>query len=133
MTCTATDASGNTATCTFAVNVYSFCLKDDSSDQNVVFVNAVTGDYLFCQNGVPLASGLGTLVVHGCNFQIDHTKGDRKVHIQGDTSVNGATGAGTAYIQKTGGGFVVQITDRKMSDDICTCAPLPPPPPAPSK
>ena len=99
-------------------------------DQSVVFVNTVTGDYLFCKNGVPIASGKGTLVIHGCNFQIDHTKGDRKVLIQGDTSVNGATGAGTAFIQKAGGGFVVQITDRKMSNDACTCAPSPPPAPS---
>jgi hypothetical protein len=132
VTCTATDSSGNTATCSFPINVFSFCLKDDSTDFNAVFVNALTGDYLFCQNGVPLASGRGTLTVHGCNFQVDHIKGDRKVHIQGDTSGAGGLGAGTAYIQKTGGGFVVQITDRKMTDDVCTCAPGLPPP-APSK
>jgi hypothetical protein len=132
VTCTATDSSGNTAICTFPVNVYSFCLQDDSTDNNVVFVNALTGDYLFCQNGVPIASGTGTLVLHGCNFQIDHTKGDRKVHIQGDTSANSGAGSGTAFIQKQGGGFVVQITDRKMVGDTCTCAPGVPPP-APSK
>jgi hypothetical protein len=126
VTCTATDSSGNTATCSFPVNIYSFCLQDDSIDQNVVFVNTVTGDYLFCKNGAPVASGTGVIVVHGCIFQIDHTKGDRKVHIQGDTSANG-TGAGTAFIQKLGGGFVVQITDRNMSNDGCTCAPLAPP------
>jgi hypothetical protein len=114
------------------VNIFTFCLQDDSSDGNVVFVNAFTGDYLFCQNGVPLASGKGTLVVHGCNFQIDHTKGDRKVHIQGDTSANSGQGSGTAYIQKLGGGFVVQITDRNMSNNACTCGPALPPP-APSK
>ena len=118
--------------CSFPINIFSFCLKDDSSDFNTVFINAVTGDYLFCQNGVPLASGKGTLTVHGCNFQIDQTKGDRKVHIQGDTAGNAGMGAGTAYIQKQGGGFVVQITDRKMIDDVCTCAPGAPPP-APSK
>ena len=132
VTCTATDSSGNTAICTFPVNVFSFCLQDDSTDNNVVFVNAVTGDYLFCQNGVPIASGTGTLVAHGCNFQIDHTKGDRKVHIQGDTSANSGAGSGTAFIQKQGGGFVVQITDRKMVGDTCTCAPGVPPP-APSQ
>jgi uncharacterized repeat protein (TIGR03803 family) len=126
--CMATDSSGNTAVCTFPVNLYSFCLQDDSSEGNVVFVNAATGAYLFCQNGVPLASGTGTLTVRGCTFQIDTTKGDRKVHIQGDASVNAGTGAGTAYIQKIGGGIVVQITDRKMSDDGCVCGPLAPPP-----
>lgn len=132
VTCTAVDSSGNTATCSFPVNVYSFCLQDDSSDSNTVFVNALTGDYLFCQNGVPLASGKGTLVSHGCNFQIDHTKGDRKVHVQGDTSAGSGSGSGTAYIQKAGGGFVLQITDRKMTNDACTCSP-PPLPPSSSK
>jgi len=131
VTCTATDSSGNTATCSFPVNVFSFCLQDDSSDANTVFVNALTGDYLFCQNGVVLASGRGTLTVHGCNFQIDQTKGDRKVHIQGDTSGGAGTGSGTAYIQKSGGGVVVQITDRKMTNDACLCSP--PPPPSSSK
>jgi len=133
VTCTATDSSGNTAICTFPVNVYTFCLQDDSTDGNVVFVNMSTGDYLFCQNGVPIASGTGTFTVHGCNFQLDHIKGNRKVHIQGDTSGGGGLGAGTAFIQKVGGGgIVVQITDRNMSNDACTCAPGVPPP-APSK
>ena len=123
VTCTATDSSGNRATCTFPLNVYSFCLQADSSDSNVAFVNALTGDYLFCQNGVTIASGTGTLVAHGCNFQIDHTKGNRKVHIQGDTSANNGVGSGTAYIQKVGGDVVVQITDRNMSSNTCTCSP----------
>jgi hypothetical protein len=114
------------------MNVFSFCLQDDSSDGNVVFVNALTGDYLFCQNGTPVASATGTLVVHGCNFQIDHTKGDRKVHIQGDTSANSGMGSGTAYIQKQGGGSVVQITDRNIRNDACTCSP-PPSKPASSR
>jgi hypothetical protein len=132
VTCTATDGSGNTATCTFPVSVFSFCLQDDSSGGNVVFVNSLTGEYLFCQNGVPIAGGTGTLVVHGCNFQIDHTTADRKVHIQGDTSAVGGMGSGTAYIQKVGGGFVMQITDRKMTNNSCLCATAVPPA-APSK
>jgi hypothetical protein len=65
-------------------------------------------------------------MVHGCTFQIDRIKGDRKAHIQGDTSVNGNTGSGTAYIQKPGGGFVLQITDAKMGNDTCMCSPPPP-------
>lgn len=132
VTCTATDSSGNTATCTFPVNVYNFCIKDDRNDGNVVFVNTVTGAYLFCQNGVPLASGTGTVLTHGCIFEIDHTKGDRKVHIQGDTSFNENMGTGSAYVKKTNGGFVVEISDLILSNNSCTCAPAPPLP-APSK
>jgi hypothetical protein len=36
-------------------------------------------------------------------------------------------GSGIAFIQKLGGGFVIQINDRKMTDDGCVCAPLAPP------
>jgi hypothetical protein len=59
VTCTATDASGNTAQCTFPVNAWTFCLQDDSNPGNVVFVNAFTGDFFFCCDGVPIASGRG--------------------------------------------------------------------------
>jgi hypothetical protein len=89
----------------------------------VVFVNAATGAFVFCSNGVTIASGTGTLMVHGCTFQIDQIKGDRKVHIQGDTSANGNTGVGSANITKIGGGLVLQITDKKMSNDTCMCSP----------
>ena len=127
VTCTATDASNNTTQCTFPVNVFSFCLQDDSNSGNVVFVNAATGDYLFCSSGVAIASGRGTLTVRGCSFDINHTKGDRKVHIQGDTTANNGNGAGTAFIQKTNGVLTIQITDKSMSGDTCSCTPSQPP------
>lgn len=128
VTCTASDARGNTATCTFPVNVYSFCIKDDQNDGNVVFVNTVTGAYLFCQNGVPLASGTGTVLTHECLFEINHTKGNRIVHIEGDTSFNKNTGTGSSYIKKMNGGFVVEISDQVLSNNSCTCSPAPPSP-----
>ena len=107
--------------CSFSLKAFSFCLQDDSNPGLVVFVNAATGEYVFCQNGVQVASGTGTLVAHGCNFQIDQTKGDRKVHIQGDTSANSGAGVGTAFISKSSGTMILQITDKKMSGDTCTC------------
>ena len=128
VTCTATDAFGDTASCSFNVNVFSFCLQDDSSAGNVVLVNAQTGDYFFCCGGVPIASGRGTLTTKGCIGSIDHIKGDRKVHIQWDTSANNSTGAGTAFVQKTTSGKVVcQITDKNMSNNTCQCSNSPPP------
>jgi hypothetical protein len=123
VTCTATDASGNAASCSFTVTVFSFCLQDDSNPGNVVLVNAQTGDYSFCCGGIPIASGRGTLTVRGCIGSIDHIKGDRKVHIQWDTSANNSTGAGTAFVQKTTSGKVVcQITDKNMSNNSCQCS-----------
>jgi uncharacterized repeat protein (TIGR01451 family) len=123
VTCTATDASGNATQCTFPLNVYSFCLQDDSSSGNVVFVNVFTGDYLFCSNGVQVASGRGTPAVVGCEFSINHNKGDRKVHIQGNTS---GSGTGTAFLGKGEDSMKVRITDRSMAGDACTCSPPPP-------
>lgn len=132
VTCTATDSSGNTTICSFPMNVYNFCLQDHSNPGNIVFVNTSTGAYLFCQNGVPLASGTGTVGPQGCFFTIDHTKGDRKVGIQGDTSANENLGTGTAFIRKTNGTYVVQIISPVMRIGSCVCAPQAPPP-APSK
>src|SRR5439155_14216247 len=43
VTCTATDASGNTATCSFTVTAFSGCLQDDSNPATVVLFNAQTG------------------------------------------------------------------------------------------
>jgi|GEM_PF-1439636 len=132
ITCTATDVAGNPSMCTFTVTEFSFCLQDDSLSGNVVLVNAQTGEYFFCCNGVPLASGVGTLVTHGCIGSIDHIKGDRKVHIQWDTSANNNTGAGTAFVQKsTSGKVICQITDKNMSNNNCQCSS--PPPGAPTK
>lgn len=123
VTCTATDVAGNPVSCTFTVTEFSFCLQDDSSSGSVVLVNAQTGEYFFCCSGSPIASGIGTLTTKGCIGTIDHIKGDRKVHIQWDTSANNKTGAGTAFVQKaTSGKVVCQITDKNMSNNNCQCS-----------
>jgi WD40 repeat protein len=118
VTCTAADVSGNTATCSFTVNVYSASLADESNSGNVVLFNAGTGDYIFCCNGVLSASGRGSLSVSGCNVTIDHVKGNRRVHI----AVNGSgQGSGTAYIQK-GSAQTCQITDNVMAGNVRSCS-----------
>src|SRR6185436_13662216 len=65
VTCTATDTSGNTATCSFTLTVFSGCLQDDSNPANVVLFNAATGEYRFCCNGT-VFSGVGTVLAKGC-------------------------------------------------------------------
>jgi hypothetical protein len=125
VTCTATDTSGNTASCTFTITGFSFCLQDDVNPGNVVLVNAVTGEYRFCCGGVLVATGKGTITTRGCIGSIDDTKGARRVHIQWDTSANGV-GAGTAIIQVSPNKTVCQITDMKMTDNNCSCSDAPP-------
>jgi CSLREA domain-containing protein len=120
--CAITDATGNIAQCTFTVSAFSFCLQDETNPGNVVMVNAQTGDYFFCCGGVPVASGRGTLNVKGCIGSIDHAKGDRRVHIQWDTSANNYSGAGTATVRKGPAGTDCQITDKNMTNNTCRCS-----------
>jgi hypothetical protein len=121
VTCTATDASGNTAQCTFTVTAFGFCLQDETSPGNIVLVNAQTGEYYFCCGGEPIASGNGTLNARGCIGTIDSAKGDRKIHIQWDTSAENGAGSGTAFVQKFSNKTVCQISDRNMSNNTCQC------------
>jgi len=122
VTCTAIDASGNTAQCTFTVTAFGFCLQDETNPGNVVLVNAQTGDYFFCCGGEPIASGTGTLNARGCIGTIDSAKGDRKVHIEWDSSAKNGAGSGTAFVQKLSSKTVCQISDRNMSNNICQCS-----------
>src|SRR5581483_5077593 len=78
VTCTATDTSGNTASCSFTVTVFSACLQDDSNPATVVVFNATTGEYRFCCNGTTF-TGLGKATVRGCVVQIEHNTADRRV------------------------------------------------------
>lgn len=121
VTCTATDISGNTASCSFTVSGFNFCLQDDQNPGNVVLINAVNGDYRFCCGGVLVATGRGTVTSRGCIGSIDDAKGARRVHIQWDTSANGV-GEGTAIIQVSPNKTVCQITDKKMTDNTCSCS-----------
>jgi hypothetical protein len=124
--CTATDTSNNIATCSFTVNVYSFGIQDEFNAGNVVLVNAGTGDYSFCCNGVPIAGGRGILNVGGCLGSIDQTKGDRRVHIEWDASANGNAGTGFATVKKSAGSTVCQITDKQLTNNSCQCSTAPP-------
>lgn len=114
ITCTATDASGNTAACSFTIKAFSFCLKGGSGD--VVLVNAQTGDYLFCCGGVLIASGRGTVAVKGCLVSVRDFTGNRRVLIMCD----GAAMAGTATLQSPPGIIRCSILDTGITNQ-CTC------------
>jgi hypothetical protein len=116
VTCTATDTSGNTASCGFTVTVFSACLQDDSNPANVVLFNAATGEYRFCCNGT-VFTGVGTLIIKGCTVTIQHYPADRRVLIKFD----GAVSAGTASLQSPPGSIKCTITDRNTKNNTCAC------------
>lgn len=122
VTCTATDTSGNTSTCTFTIKVFSACLVDESNGGNVVLFNAQTGEYRFCCNGALLATGKGVLTIRACIGTIDELKGNRKVHIEFDTSANNGKGKGTAALFLDGStNPKCKITDMSMAGNVCGC------------
>ena len=116
VTCTATDTSGNTATCSFTVTVFSGCLQDDSNPANVVLFNAATGEYRFCCGGT-VFTGVGTVLVKGCVVTIQHYPADRRVLIKFDGSVS----TGTASLQSPPGVLKCTITDRNTRNNTCAC------------
>jgi hypothetical protein len=127
VTCTATDTSNNTATCSFTVTVFTACLADESVPGNVVLFSTLTGDYRFCCNGQLVATGRGTLTLRGCIGTIDDLKGSRKVHIEFDFSAANGAGKGTAAIFINGStNPVCKITDQNMANNTCVCPSAPP-------
>jgi len=117
VTCTATDASGNTATCSFAVSVFDTILQDDSNPANELLWNSLTGAYRFCCNGI-VFTGVGKALRQGCIFTLDHTSGiDRRVLGRVDKAVH----AGTASLQAPPGTIRCAFSDRDNRNDTLTC------------
>ena len=116
VTCTATDASGNTATCSFTVTVFNGRLQDDSNPQNVLLFNTTTGDYTLCCGGMRF-SGRGLALLKGCLFTLQHNPTDRRLLVNVDFSAK----RGTASLQFPPGTIKCTIIDRNMTDDTSSC------------
>jgi uncharacterized delta-60 repeat protein len=113
--CTATDASGNTASCSFTATVFDVCIQDDTNPQNVLLWNSRSGEYRFCGNGVTY-SGQGTTTVKGCITNLEHTANGRKVKGQADKSSYRASGSFQATSALT-----YQFIDRDLRNNSCQC------------
>jgi len=116
VTCTATDASGNTATCGFTVTVFDVCMQDDSNPATVLLFNSLTGDYRFCCGGSTF-TGRGIVTIRGCIINLQHNPFDRRVLATVDKSVF----RGTASLQSPPGSIKCTITDRDVRNNSCAC------------
>jgi Carboxypeptidase regulatory-like domain/HYR domain/Ig-like domain CHU_C associated len=116
VSCTATDTSGNTATCGFAVSLWSGCLQDETNPGNVCLFNAQTGQYQFCCNGQVIATGSGSVTLRGCVVSISHTKDSRRVQMTADMAAK----RGTAAVQ-IGTKTTCTVTDQNISNNTCQC------------
>jgi Concanavalin A-like lectin/glucanases superfamily/HYR domain len=116
VTCTATDASGNTAGCSFAVTSFDVCLQDDSSANRVLLFSSTTGDYMFCCGQFTL-SGRGTVIKQGGNITLQHSSVDRRV--LGKFSTTSKSGSGS--LQSPPGVTRCTIADRDTRNNTCSC------------
>ncbi|HKP86800.1 MAG TPA: HYR domain-containing protein, partial [Blastocatellia bacterium] len=79
ITCTATDATGNVATCSFTISVFNGRLQDEfEACNNSVLFNTITGDYRWCCHGT-IFTGRGKVTKSGNTFTLEHNASDRKV------------------------------------------------------
>ncbi|HJQ69993.1 MAG TPA: HYR domain-containing protein [Blastocatellia bacterium] len=124
VTCTATDASGNTATCSFSVTAFNVCLQDDNNPGNRLLVNTFTGQYqFFCGNTV--FTGTGKMEGNrpgSCLFGLTHNTA--VVRVRANWSTN--TKSGDASIQSPPGTERCGIQDRDLSNNSCANAGGPP-------
>jgi subtilisin-like proprotein convertase family protein len=128
VTCTATDAAGNTATCSFTVTVFNACLQDDNNPNIVLLWNTVTGAYSFCCNGTTY-TGTGVVTNKGTSHSINHMGTDRRINGVFDC----ATSKGQGALQSNVGSLICTINDRDIRNNTCSCGSIPPPSGAASK
>ncbi|MEK6289352.1 MAG: FG-GAP-like repeat-containing protein, partial [Acidobacteriota bacterium] len=114
VTCTATDESGNTATCSFTVTVFNVCLQDDSNPGIVFLGDTITGAYRFCCQGTTF-TGIAKVTKKGSIATFEQTGPDRKVLAKYD----GGVSRGSASIQSQVASCT--ITDRDTRNNSCFC------------
>jgi len=119
VTCTATDASGNTATCSFTVTVFNGRLQDDFEACNdTVLFNTITGAYRWCCHGT-IFTGQGKITRAGDTIRLEHIAADRRVRI--DLSAGSFPPSGNAGLQSPPGTIRCVLQDHDIRDDFCVC------------
>jgi hypothetical protein len=116
VTCTATDASGNTATCSFTVRMFNVCIQDRVNPGAVLAWNTATGEYIFCCNGSTF-TGIGKVSVRGCTYTLDHSAVDRRINGRVDFT----TFRGEGGLQAPAGTIRCTISDDDVRNNDCSC------------
>jgi hypothetical protein len=117
VTCMATDAASNTASCSFKVKVFDACLQDNSNAGLVIVWNSVTGEYAFCVNG-QVYTGTGVITRRGCTVSLVHNTSQLRVSASVDFTMN----RGNASIQSPPGSMQGSISDSDITNNSCTCS-----------
>src|SRR6185503_14698356 len=117
VTCTATDTSGNSSSCSFSVTVFDVCLQDDTNPSITLVWNSLTGDYSFCCGGV-IYRGRGAVSRKANVFTLTDNASDRRLIASVDSTQN----KGTAALQAPAGVIRGTVIDRDIRNNSCQCA-----------
>jgi spore coat protein CotF len=119
VTCTATDASGNKATCSFTVSAFNVCIQDDVTGDNLRF-NSVTGAYTYtrCRDKFTL-SGTGTARLANGMLSLTDSRPDRK--ITAGLSTSQLTGRANITLILAPGIYQTITLNQTNPHPTCTC------------
>lgn len=119
VSCTAMDAAGNQANCSFTVTIYDVSLQDDASGDTLLF-NSITGSYIFYRCGPSgfTLSGQGTITRQGCLVKLG---GDPKVSATLDSCPIAPANKGSATIKPNPIGGWFYITDSNTTNNTRPC------------
>jgi hypothetical protein len=121
--CTASDGSGNTASCSFTVSISNLVVKDDATG-NVLRLTHTGGptapfEFLDCSKGTKL-SGIATVTTSFCKINIAENSDPKKPGKRVSATINTCTLKGTATIQIPGSP-IVTLNDGNVSNSSPVC------------
>lgn len=120
VTCTATDAAGNQASCNFTVRVFDVSLQDNQLKHTLWF-DSISGDYYFfsCDASGYTLAGRGTITRQGCNTMLG---GDPRVSATFTACVvTPSVRYGNAVIKPNPVGGWFYITDSDANNNLPSC------------
>jgi uncharacterized repeat protein (TIGR01451 family) len=120
VSCTATDAGGKTAMCSFKVTVWDVCIEDDHSGDFLLF-NSFTGEYMFKKCGPDsfTMSGKGKITRVGCTIRLEDDTRVVAAEIVRCPLGTGNTGSARIKRLPTGPAFV--LDDSYILNNTCDC------------
>jgi len=118
VSCTATDAAGNTAVCGFTITVFDVLLQSDSDHNVQLLINSFTGDYSFCCLQLPPGQSplrsRGQMLVKGSTFTLTHNAPTYRLQAM----IDAAAGKGSASFKPLSGLLLCPIQDRNIYDNL---------------
>ncbi|HEU4386250.1 MAG TPA: HYR domain-containing protein, partial [Blastocatellia bacterium] len=124
--CTATDASGNTAGCSFTVTTVNIVVRDDATGVFIKFFappasGVVPYTFVDCAKGI-VYNGTGRVTITSCKIELNDPFGSDKTATRSiSVLANPCTKAGTAQIKLPGSSSTYNLNDVNIGNNPLNC------------